>query len=61
VLSLTEQARVPAGSFDGLVMTKEATPLEPAVLEHKYYARGIGLVLTVDVSAGGTRDELVAR
>jgi hypothetical protein len=61
VLSLAEQTRVPAGSYDGVVMTKETTPLEPAVLEHKYYARGIGLVLTVDASAGGARDELVAR
>jgi hypothetical protein len=40
-------------------MTKETTPLEPDVLERKYYARGVGTVLTVDVSAGGTRDELL--
>jgi hypothetical protein len=40
-------------------MTKETTPLEPAVLEHKYYARGIGMVLTVDVNAAGARDELI--
>jgi hypothetical protein len=30
------------------------------VLERKYYARGIGMVLTVDVSGGGARDELIA-
>jgi hypothetical protein len=59
VLSLTEHARVPTGSYDGVVMTKETTPLEPDALEHKYYARGIGTVLTLDVSAGGVRDELV--
>lgn len=39
--------------------TKDTTPLEPHVLENKYYARGIGPVLTVDVASGGTRDELV--
>jgi hypothetical protein len=61
VVSISEHARVPAGSYDGMVMTAETTPLEPAVLERKYYARGIGMVLTVDISAGGTRDELVAR
>ena len=61
VVSITERADVPAGSYDGMVMTKETTPLEPAVLERKYYARGIGMVLAVDVSAGGTRDELIAR
>ena len=59
VLSLTERARVPAGSYTGVVMTEETTPLEPTVLEHKYYARGIGMVLTADLSAGGTRDELI--
>jgi hypothetical protein len=61
VVSISEHARVPAGSYDGMVMTAETTPLEPGVLERKYYARGTGMVLTVDVSAGGTRDELVAR
>ena len=61
VVSITEHAQVPTGSYDRMVMTKETTPLEPGVLEHKYYARGIGMVLTVDVNAGGTRDELVAR
>jgi hypothetical protein len=43
-----------------VVVTKETTPLEPAVLERKYYARGIGMVLTVDVAGGGARDELIA-
>jgi hypothetical protein len=52
---------VPAGPYDGMVMTEETTPLEPGVLEHKYYARDIGMVLTVDIGAGGTRDELFAR
>jgi hypothetical protein len=60
VLSTSERAKVPTGSYDALVMTKETTPLEPGVLERKYYARGIGLVLTVD-AAGGGREELIAR
>ena len=59
VLSTSERATVPTGSYDALVMTKETTPLEPGVLERKYYARGIGLVLTVE-PAGGAREELVA-
>jgi hypothetical protein len=61
VLSTTAHAQVPTGSYAGMVMTKETTPLEPGVVERKYYARGIGTVLTVDVSAGNTRDELIAR
>jgi hypothetical protein len=59
VLSVTEHATVPTGSYTGMVMTKETTPLEPDVLERKYYARGVGEVLTVDVTAGNVRDELV--
>ena len=35
------------------------TPLEPDVLEHKYYAEGLGLVLTIDKEAGG-REELLS-
>lgn len=34
------------------VVTAELTPLEPDVLEHKYYAPGIGLFLEVDVESG---------
>jgi hypothetical protein len=34
------------------VVTAEFTPLEPDVLEHKYYAPGMGLVLEVDVESG---------
>ncbi|HET8680631.1 MAG TPA: hypothetical protein VFM54_01970 [Micromonosporaceae bacterium] len=59
VLSVTEHVRVPTGSYDGVVQTRDTTPLEPKLVEHKYYARGIGPVLTVDVAGGGTRDELV--
>jgi membrane-associated phospholipid phosphatase len=58
VLSLDEQATVPFGSFDGLVMTKDTTPLEPNAVEHKYYAQGIGPILAVGVSSR-SREELV--
>ena len=38
--------------------SKDFTPLEPDVNENKYYCRGVGLVLTVDV-ATGEREELL--
>lgn len=41
-------------------LTAEFTPLEPGVLEHKYYARGIGLVLVVTVKGGGERAEPIS-
>ena len=59
VLALGEQASVPAGAYDGLVKTADTTPLEPDVLEHKYYAHRVGLVLTIDKEGGG-REELLS-
>jgi len=40
--------------------TKEWTPLEPDVLDHKYYVRGIGTVLENTVKGGVERNELVS-
>jgi hypothetical protein len=59
ILSLNEKATVPFGSFEHVLMTKDSTPLEPKVLEHKFYARGVGPVLAVTVSGGADREELV--
>ncbi len=59
VLALGQQASLPAGKYDNLVQTADTTPLEPDVLEHKYYAEGVGLVLTIDKEAGG-REELLS-
>jgi hypothetical protein len=60
VLSLTESITVPFGTFAGVVKTEDTTPLEPDLVEQKYYARGIGLVLGIDVAGGKDRTELVA-
>jgi hypothetical protein len=59
ILSLSEKATVPSGSFEHVLMTKDSTPLEPKVLEHKFYARGVGPVLAVTVSGGSDREELI--
>lgn len=40
-------------------MTRDLSPLDPKVLEYKFYARGIGPVLAVGVSGGDDREELV--
>jgi hypothetical protein len=40
-------------------MTKDTNPLEPKVLEFKFYARGVGPVSTVGVSGGSKIEELV--
>ena len=59
VLSLDEKVEVPLGRYDGVLMTKDYTPLEPDVLEHKFYARGVGLVLALAISGGSGREELL--
>jgi len=52
VAALDESASVPAGSYDHCLRTRETSPLEPEVLEDKLYARGVGNILTVDVTTG---------
>ncbi len=61
IVSLREQAEVPFGHFrrGRVLMTKDTNPLEPKILEFKFYARGIGPVLAVGVSGGADREELV--
>jgi hypothetical protein len=59
VLSIDERVEVPYGSFEGAVMTKDYTPLEPDLIEYKFYARGVGLVLAVAISGGSDREELM--
>jgi hypothetical protein len=58
VLSLSKTAKVPFGSFDNCLETEDTTPLEPDVVEHKYYARDVGPVLK-EAAGGGGREELI--
>ena len=61
VMSRREQVEVPFGFFrpGRVLMTRELNPLEPKVLEYKFYAHGVGPVLSVAVSGGSDREELV--
>jgi hypothetical protein len=59
ILGLDEKVKVPFGSFDGVLMTKDTTPLEPDVLEHKFYAKGVGPVLVVGISGGSDTERLL--
>jgi hypothetical protein len=42
------------------MQTRNTTPLEPTLVEEKFYARGIGVVLALTVSGGSDREELVS-
>jgi hypothetical protein len=43
-----------------MLLTQEWTPLEPRVLDHKFYVRGIGTVLEQTEKGGDERNELVS-
>ena len=62
VVSLNEQAQVPFGHFGKgkVLMTRDLNPLTPKILEYKFYARGVGLVLAIGVSGGSDREELLS-
>jgi hypothetical protein len=60
VVSTGEQAEVPAGHYKDVVMTKDTNPLEPKILEFKFFAPGVGPVLAVSVSGGSDREEMVS-
>lgn len=44
ILDLATSVTTPAASSQSAMLTKETTPLEPKVVDHKYYVRGIGTV-----------------
>lgn len=60
VVRLHASAKVPYGSFTGLLETQEWTPLEPTVLDHKYYAKGLGVIREVAVKGPKESLELVS-
>lgn len=59
VLSLSATVSVPYTSSRHALLTKEWTPLEPGVLDHKLYVRGVGLVKEETVKGGSERAVLV--
>jgi hypothetical protein len=52
IVALDQRVNVPAGNFEGAVVTEDWTPLEPKVREHKYYASGVGVVFEEIVQGG---------
>ena len=60
VLSLQESVCVGYGCFDGVLLTRETTRLEPGAVEQKYYAKGVGFVLGVAIKGSNERSELIA-
>jgi hypothetical protein len=59
VVARNARITVPYGTFAHALHTKEWTPLEPGVLDAKYYVRGIGQVAERTVRGGRERAVLV--
>jgi hypothetical protein len=59
IVSLRERVKVPLRRYKRTLMTVETNPLEPDVLEVKFYARGVGVVLAVGISGDTDREELI--
>jgi hypothetical protein len=60
VLSTDEKVEVPFGRFGDVLMTKDYTPLEPSLVEHKFYAKNVGPVLATTISGGSDREVLIS-
>jgi len=54
VKRLSDTITVPAGKFTNCLRTDETTPLEPSLHEAKWYATGVGNILTKDLVTGET-------
>ena len=59
ILSVAEFVAVTFGDFQDVVMTRDTTPLEPDILEYKFYAPGVGLVMALSVSPDFAREKLI--
>ncbi len=60
IVSLNATVEVPYISSKRALLTKEWTPLEPGVIDHKLYVRGIGTVLEQTVKGGAERAQLIS-
>jgi len=60
VLDLHAAATVPYASSHDLLLTEEWTPLEPGVLDHKLYLRGVGVLLEQSAKGPNERNALVS-
>jgi len=60
ILSLSTHVRTPAVSSRHALLSEETSRLEPGVVDHKVYVRGIGTVREASVKGGNERLDLVS-
>ena len=49
IINMGQAIQTPSGEFTDTLITQETTPLEPDVVELKYYAAGIGQIQEEDL------------
>ena len=59
ILSIDEIITVPAGRYENVIRTADITPLEPELIENKWYARDVGLIQEADLDDDGEKLVLV--
>lgn len=58
-LTLDTRVATKSGVFKRVRMTEDTTALDPTITELKFYARGVGVVLELDLAPEAGRSELV--
>jgi hypothetical protein len=58
IVSMRATVTVPFGTFHNCIKTEEFTPLEPDVLENKWYCAGLGIVRERDAKGGSVSTAL---
>jgi hypothetical protein len=59
VLAMNNLVEVKAGQYKGALVTMDTSRIEPDVSEFKFYAPNVGPLLSLDISGGAAREELV--
>ena len=59
VLAMNNLVEVKAGKYKGALVTMDTSRIEPDVSEFKFYAPNVGPLLSLDISGGAAREELV--
>jgi hypothetical protein len=59
ILSVNEKVCIPYGCFSNVLQTEDINPLEPEIVENKYYAQDIGYIKGVMVKGGEEVETLV--
>lgn len=59
VVAVSDQRTVPAGEYDDLVQLEVTSPLDPGLVERRFFAPGVGLVYAQTLSGAGESRQLV--